>query len=185
MYEKLEQIKVLATRLHGGQKRKYSGDPYVSHTFRVSDTVKENGGDEAMIYAAILHDVLEDTPTTESELLTEMMAIVEPGMAMNVIRLVNELTDIFTHESYPDMNRAGRKEMEAIRMGRISPRAQTIKYADLLDNGKDILLNDPKFAKVYIKEKEVILRYMNRGNKTLYQRCLDFIKKPKVNFLEN
>ena len=185
MYEKLEQIKELATRLHGDQKRKYSGDPYVSHTFRVSDTVKENGGDEAMIYAAILHDVLEDTPTTESELLTEMMAIVEPGMAMNVIRLVNELTDIFTHESYPDMNRAGRKEMEAIRMGRISPRAQTIKYADLLDNGKDILLNDPKFAKVYIKEKEVILRYMNRGNKTLYQKCLDFIEKPKVNFLEN
>jgi (p)ppGpp synthase/HD superfamily hydrolase len=185
MYEKLEQIKELATRLHGDQKRKYSGDPYVSHTFRVSDTVKENGGDEAMIYAAILHDVLEDTPTTESELLTEMMAIVEQGMAMNVIRLVNELTDIFTHESYPDLNRAGRKEMEAIRMGRISPRAQTIKYADLLDNGKDILLNDPKFAKVYLKEKEVILRYMNRGNKTLYQRCLDFIKKPKVNFLEN
>lgn len=185
MYEKLEQIKELATRLHGDQKRKYSGDPYVSHTFRVSDTVKENGGDEAMIYAAILHDVLEDTPTTESELLTEMMAIVDPGMAMNVIRLVNELTDIFTHESYPDLNRAGRKEMEAIRMGRISPRAQTIKYADLLDNGKDILLNDPKFAKVYLKEKEVILRYMNRGNKTLYQRCLDFIKKPKVNFLEN
>ena len=165
MYEKLEQIKELATRLHGDQKRKYSGDPYVSHTFRVSDTVKENGGDEAMIYAAILHDVLEDTPTTESELLTEMMAIVEPGMAMNVIRLVNELTDIFTHESYPDLNRAGRKEMEAIRMGRISPRAQTIKYADLLDNGKDILLNDPKFAKVYLKEKEVILRYMNKGNK--------------------
>ena len=185
MYEKLEQIKELATRLHGDQKRKYSGDPYVSHTFRVSDTVKENGGDEAMIYAAILHDVLEDTPTTESELLTEMVAIVDPSMAMNVIRLVNELTDIFTHESYPDLNRAGRKEMEAIRMGRISPRAQTIKYADLLDNGKDILVNDPKFAKVYLKEKEVILRYMNRGNKTLYQRCLDFIKKPKVNFLEN
>ena len=176
---KLEQIKELATRLHGDQKRKYSGDPYVSHTFRVSDTVKENGGDEAMIYAAILHDVLEDTPTTESELLTEMMAIVEPGMAMNVIRLVNELTDIFTHESYPDLNRAGRKEMESIRMGRISPRAQTIKYADLLDNGKDILLNDPKFAKVYLKEKEVILRYMNKGNKTLHQRCLDFIEKTK------
>ena len=173
MYEKLEQIKELATRLHGDQKRKYSGDPYVSHTFRVSDTVKENGGDESMIYAAILHDVLEDTPTTESELLNEMMAIVEPGVAMDVIRLVNELTDVFTHESYPDINRAGRKEMEAIRMGRISPRAQTIKYADLLDNGKDILVNDPKFAKVYLKEKETILKYMNRGNKTLYRKCLD------------
>ena len=129
-----------------------------------------------MIYAAILHDVLEDTPTTESELLNEMMKIVEPGIAMDVVRLVNELTDIFTHESYPDINRAGRKEMEAIRMGRISPRAQTIKYADLLDNGKDILVNDPKFAEVYLKEKKVILKYMNKGNKTLYQKCLDFLE---------
>ncbi len=176
MSDTIEKVKEVATRLHGDQKRKYSGDPYVSHTFRVSDTVKENGGDKAMIYAAILHDVLEDTPTTESELLNEMMAIVGPGVAMDVIRLVNELTDVFTHESYPDLNRAGRKEMEAIRMGRISPRAQTIKYADLLDNSKDILVNDPKFAKVYLKEKEIILRYMNRGNKTLYQKCLDFLE---------
>ena len=66
--------------------------------------------------------------------------------------------------------------MEAIRMGRISPRAQTIKYADLLDNGKDILVNDPKFAEVYLKEKKVILKYMNKGNKTLYQKCLDFLE---------
>ena len=63
---KIEQVKELATRLHGDQKRKYSGDPYVSHTFRVADIVKEYGGDDAMIMAAILHDVLEDTPTTES-----------------------------------------------------------------------------------------------------------------------
>jgi guanosine-3',5'-bis(diphosphate) 3'-pyrophosphohydrolase len=175
-FDIIEKVKELATRLHGDQKRKYSGDPYVSHTFRVSDTVKENGGDESMVYAAILHDVLEDTPTTESELLNEMLVIVEPGVAMAVVRLVKELTDIFTHESYPDMNRSGRKEMEAIRMGRISPKAQTIKYADLLDNGKDVLVNDPKFAKVYLKEKENILRYMNRGNKTLYQKCLDFLE---------
>jgi (p)ppGpp synthase/HD superfamily hydrolase len=172
--EKLEKVRELATRLHGSQKRKYSGDPYVSHTFRVSDTVKENGGDESMIYAAVLHDVLEDTPTTESELLTDMMKIVEPGMAMDVIRLVIELTDVFTHESHPSTNRSGRKEMEAIRLGQTSPRAQTIKYADLLDNSKDILRNDPKFAKVYLKEKKTILNYMNKGNKNLYNKCLSF-----------
>jgi hypothetical protein len=63
--------------------------------------------------------------------------------------------------------------MEAIRLGRISSRAQTIKYADLLDNGQDIMKNDPKFGKVYLREKETILKYMNKGNKTLYQKCID------------
>jgi hypothetical protein len=31
---------------------------------------------------------------------------------------------------YPDLNRAERKRLEAIRLGSISDRAQTIKYAD-------------------------------------------------------
>ena len=66
--------------------------------------------------------------------------------------------------------------MEAMRMGKISPKAQTIKYADLLDNSKDILKNDPKFAKVYIGEKEQILKYMNRGNQELYKKCLSVLE---------
>jgi len=175
--EKINKIKELAILLHGNQKRKYTGEPYVTHTFRVSDMVKEYGGDEAMVYAAVLHDVLEDTPTTESELLEKIMSIVEPNIAMDVIRLVKELTDVFTTENYPKINRKGRKEMEAIRMGRISPRAQTIKYADLLDNSEDIMRNDPKFGKLYIKEKEVILKHMNKGNKNLYEKCLKIINK--------
>ena len=60
-----------------------------------------------------------------------------------------------------------------MRMGNISPRSQTIKYADLLDNGEDIMKNDPKFGELYIKEKQNILKYMNKGNSELYQRCLD------------
>lgn len=175
MSDKIEKVKELATELHGDQKRKYVGDPYVTHTFRVADIVKEHGGDDAMVMAALLHDVLEDTPTTEMELLTRMMEITDPKESMEVIKLVKDLTDVFTKENYPDVNRKGRKEMEAMRLGKISPKSQTIKYADLLDNGKDILKNDPKFAKVYLSEKETILKYMDKGNQTLYRKCLDFL----------
>ena len=96
-----------------------------------------------MVYAAILHDVLEDTPTTEDELFSYVTEITgDIKLSMDVLRLVKELTDVYTTEDYPDINRKGRKEMEAIRLGKTSSKAQTIKYADLLDNSMDILSNN-------------------------------------------
>ena len=175
MTEEIDKIKELATKAHGEQKRKYSGDPYVTHTFRVADTVEKYGGDVAQIMAAILHDVLEDTPMSENELWMELLTIVDTHIANDVIKLVRELTDVYTTENFPDFNRKARKEMESMRMGNISPRSQTIKYADLLDNGEDIMKNDPKFGELYLKEKRIILKYMNKGNQELYQKCLGMV----------
>ena len=133
-----------------------------------------------MVYAALLHDVLEDTPTSGTELLNYLMEITDkPELSMRVFRLVRELTDVYTKESYPDVNRRGRKELEAMRLGRISPKGQTIKYADLLDNGMDIMSNDPNFGKVYLREKEEILKYMNKGNQELYNKCLEVLENGK------
>ena len=127
-----------------------------------------------MVYAAILHDVLEDTPTTEDDLFSYITEITgDVKLSMDVLRLVKELTDVYTTEDYPDINRKGRKEMEAMRLGKTSSKAQTIKYADLLDNGMDIMANDPKFGEVYLKEKSQILKYMNKGNIELYNKCVE------------
>ena len=175
MSEEIDKIKELATKAHGDQKRKYSEDPYVTHTFRVADTVEKYGGDVAQIMAAILHDVLEDTPMSENELWVELLTIVDTHIANDVIKLVRELTDVYTTENFPDFNRKVRKEMESMRMGNISPRSQTIKYVDLLDNGEDIMKNDPKFGELYLKEKRNILKYMNKGDQELYQKCLGMV----------
>lgn len=172
---KFSLVKELATELHGEQKRKYSGEPYVTHTIRVANIVEEHGGDDNMVYAALLHDVLEDTETTEMELFSMLSNIIGNYDSMDTVRLVKELTDVFTTEEYPKINRGGRKEMESLRLGMVSPRSQTIKYADLLDNSSDILKNDPKFAKVYLKEKRMILDQMNQGNQTLYKKCLNVL----------
>jgi (p)ppGpp synthase/HD superfamily hydrolase len=174
--DKLKDIVLLAKDLHGNQKRKYTGEPYVNHTVQVAKIVKNYGGDDIMVYAAVLHDVLEDTDTTKEGLFNHLRQIIGPEKAIEVVKLVQELTDVFTKDDYPDINRKGRKEMEAMRLGSISSKAQTIKYADLLDNGQDIMKNDPKFGKVYLREKEEILKHMNRGNQELYKKCLSSLE---------
>ena len=174
--DKLKDIILLAVDLHGNQKRKYTGEPYVNHTVQVAKIVKNYGGDDVMVYAAVLHDVLEDTNTTKEELFNHLRQIIGSGKAIEVVKLVQELTDVFIKDDYPNINRKGRKEMEAMRLGAISPKAQTIKYADLLDNGQDIMKNDPKFGRVYLKEKEQILKHMNKGNQELYKKCLSALE---------
>ena len=157
MSDTIEKVKEVATRLHGDQKRKYSGDPYVSHTFRVSDTVKENGGDESMIYAAILHDVLEDTKVTHSELRVFLHNVFSVEISEKILSLVVELTDVFTKENFPDNNRKERKQLEALRLAYVSDEAKQIKLVDIEHNSESILEHDPKFAKVFLEEKKFLI----------------------------
>ncbi|AIE75780.1 MULTISPECIES: bifunctional (p)ppGpp synthetase/guanosine-3',5'-bis(diphosphate) 3'-pyrophosphohydrolase [unclassified Synechocystis] len=46
--------------LHAQQRRK-SGEPYIAHPVAVAGLLRDLGGDEAMIAAGFLHDVVEDT----------------------------------------------------------------------------------------------------------------------------
>jgi (p)ppGpp synthase/HD superfamily hydrolase len=77
-----------------------------------------------------------------------------------VFRMVNDLTDQFTHEHYPEMNRAERKTLEAFRISEISGGALKVKLADLIHNTTDIVHNDPDFAVKYLQEKRRILRFI-------------------------
>jgi (p)ppGpp synthase/HD superfamily hydrolase len=49
-----------AAEKHGGQARKGTAVPYLSHLMAVTSLVLEAGGDEGMAIAALLHDVVED-----------------------------------------------------------------------------------------------------------------------------
>ncbi|HET7608709.1 MAG TPA: HD domain-containing protein, partial [Gammaproteobacteria bacterium] len=52
---------------HQGQKR-LSGEPYIAHPVAVADLLADLHMDAPTIIAAILHDVIEDTPTAKDEL---------------------------------------------------------------------------------------------------------------------
>ncbi len=51
---------VIAAKIHKDQRRKGSDVPYIVHPFEVALILQENGADEEMIAAGLLHDVLED-----------------------------------------------------------------------------------------------------------------------------
>ncbi|MEM9172098.1 MAG: bifunctional (p)ppGpp synthetase/guanosine-3',5'-bis(diphosphate) 3'-pyrophosphohydrolase, partial [Pseudomonadota bacterium] len=72
-YLPTEQIELVAraydfgARAHHGQKRK-SGAPYISHPVAVAMILAEMRLDSETIAAAILHDVIEDTPAATEEI---------------------------------------------------------------------------------------------------------------------
>ncbi len=63
----LNRAYVYAMRAHGEQKRA-SGDPYFTHPLEVAAILTDLKLDDATIAAALLHDTIEDTPTTRAEI---------------------------------------------------------------------------------------------------------------------
>jgi (p)ppGpp synthase/HD superfamily hydrolase len=72
----IEQAIEFAAYAHRNQKRKGTGIPYISHPFAVAMILQRAGCDEEVIVAGILHDTLEDTETTEEQLLTRFGSVV-------------------------------------------------------------------------------------------------------------
>lgn len=59
----IEKAYLLAEKSHEGQFRK-TGEPYIEHPVSVAEILVEHGMDSTCIAAALLHDVVEDTPVT-------------------------------------------------------------------------------------------------------------------------
>lgn len=64
----IENAFAFAEHAHKEQKRK-SGEPYITHPIAVATILAEMHMDGESIAAAILHDVLEDSPTTKGEMI--------------------------------------------------------------------------------------------------------------------
>ena len=63
----LDRAYVYAMKAHGSQTRA-SGDPYFSHPLEVAAILTDLKLDDATIAAALLHDTIEDTPTTRAQI---------------------------------------------------------------------------------------------------------------------
>ena len=150
-----------AQEAHKNHQRKYTGDPYYVHLDEVRNIVKQAGGTIEQQAAALLHDTVEDTSVTPADVTKEF--------GPKIAKLVIELTDVSKPE---DGNRKTRKAMDRDKLAGVSAEAQTVKYADLISNGKDIAQNDPKFAKVYHAEKADLLRVMKKGNQNLRKQAI-------------
>jgi len=154
-----------ATVMHGDQKRKYTGEPYVVHCFEVADWVASVTDDATMIAAALLHDVVEDTPATEAD--------VRQMFGDRIADLVAWLTDVSKTEHG---NRAARKEIDRLHSAVSPADAQTIKLADLCSNTQSIVRHDPGFAVVYLKEKALLLPMLDKGDTRLWEAAKMFLE---------
>jgi (p)ppGpp synthase/HD superfamily hydrolase len=158
----LERARVFATAAHAavGQKRKYTGEPYVVHPLEVANIVMAAGGSEASIAAAMLHDVLEDTAVTYD--------LLEDEFGNEVAELVLWLTDVSKPE---DGNRSTRKALDRQHSAAAPAEAQTIKVADLISNTRSIVAHDPDFAVVYLQEKRQLLEVLTKADPALLNQA--------------
>ncbi|GCE81759.1 HD domain-containing protein [Komagataeibacter oboediens] len=167
MTDLISRADVFAAAAHASidQRRKYTGDPYIVHPRRVAQTVKETGARDEVVAAALLHDVVEDTPVTLAEIRAEF--------GEDVAALVEMVTDVSRPE---DGNRKVRKAMDRDHLALASAEGQTIKLADLIDNTASITRYDPGFARIYMREKAELLGVLEKGNKTFHQHASFLVK---------
>lgn len=173
----LQQVRDFADRAHGDQKRKYTPERYIVHPVRVMEICRQYTSSLPVLSAALLHDVLEDTPVTKGEIYDFLSTIMSREDAMQTIELVVELTDVYIKKVYPQWNRKKRKEKESERIALTSPDAQTIKYADIIDNSKEIVQYDEDFGPKFLNECGNLLRQINKGNPDLYKLAIETVEQ--------
>ncbi|WP_276503449.1 HD domain-containing protein [Terrimonas pollutisoli] len=169
MNDQLEKIKEFAAKAHEGQWRKFADEPYIKHPVRVMNICQRYSQKMSIPAAALLHDVLEDTTVTQAELNQFLHSVMDNLTASETMKLVGDMTDIYTKQQYLQWNRRKRKAMEVERMQKTSPDAQTIKYADIIDDCLDLNNAEPDFARLFLFECRALLKAMIDGNNELRQ----------------
>ena len=169
MENKVQLALKIATEAHGSinQKRK-TGEDYITHPVAVMEIVASVSDDPDMLAAALLHDVIEDVYPKNGMYnigwLTELFG-------SRVASLVIELTNEYTKEKYPHLNRKKRKELENHRVQGTSADGKTIKLADILHNCRG---DQPKmggFLEMYRREKLEQLGVLHGGNSILFAKA--------------
>lgn len=169
----------LVKQLHAGQERKWTGMPYWTHPYSVATRVQSL---PLGIEVAFCHDLIEDVDGFEFPDL--IFALTDIGYsnaeALMITHYVLDLSDVYTKEAYPHLNRKERKLLEAQRLSEIDHLPQSVKYSDMIDNVPCVAENGRGFARVYIPEKKMILASMTAGDEGLRVDALLVISKAEI-----
>lgn len=130
--KKIISAVAFAAQKHSDQRRKdHAASPYINHPIALAEvlTAEANITDPDILCAAILHDTLEDTETTPSEL--------EERFGKRIALIVSEVTD---DKSLP---REERKRLQIVHAAAASREAKLVKLADKICNLRDIIAHPP------------------------------------------
>src|SRR6266850_2491371 len=121
-----------AAHKHRDQRRKDAeSSPYINHPIALADVLINEGGvtDVEVLCAALLHDTVEDTATTQQELAN--------AFGSKIARIVAEVTD---DKSLP---KAERKRLQVEHAASLSKEAKLVKLADKICNLRDVSDHPP------------------------------------------
>jgi guanosine-3',5'-bis(diphosphate) 3'-pyrophosphohydrolase len=121
-----------AAHKHRNQRRKDAdASPYINHPIALANVLANEAGiaNVTVLAAALLHDTIEDTDTTEGELEKEF------GPAIAAV--VAEVTD---DKMLPE---AERKRLQFEHAAHISREAKLVKLADKICNLRDVASSPP------------------------------------------
>jgi len=121
----LDAAYVLAMQAHGQQTRE-NGDPYITHPLAVADILAGYRLDTASIVTALLHDVIEDTPVT----LTEIERRFGPAIG----GLVDGVTKLTRLELQSDRTKQAENFRKLVLAMSKDIRVLLVKLADRLHN---------------------------------------------------
>ena len=128
----IKKALALATEKHKNHTRlAKKKSPYIAHPIAVRHILSDVGGveDAEVLAAALLHDTLEDTPTTREELIE--------NFGQMVCSLVEEVSDDKT------LPRQTRKDLQIQHAPQLSEGAVLIKLGDKISNVTDITHTPP------------------------------------------
>ena len=121
-----------AAEKHRNQRRKDAdASPYINHPIALANLLANEGGvsDATVLCAAVLHETIEDTETSEDELTAAFGSKVSP--------VVLEVTDDKLLEKHV------RKQRQIEHAPHISTEAKLVKLADKICNPRDIRASPP------------------------------------------
>ena len=121
-----------AAQQHSRQRRKNAdATPYINHPIEVAAHLAGVGGitDEDVLVAALLHDTIEDTQTSEAQ--------IAGSFGPRVAAIVVECTDD------KSLAKAERKRLQIVHAPDKSPEAKMVKLADKTCNLRSILADPP------------------------------------------
>jgi len=128
--QRFEEALNFCVRLHSQQRRKGTQVPYIAHLLAVAAFVLEDGGDEDLVIAALLHDAVED----QGGLDTLQMIRIKFGD--RVADIVDGCTDSYTVPKPPWWER---KERYLDHLRAANSDVLRVSLADKLHNSRSIL----------------------------------------------
>ncbi|MFC3677495.1 RelA/SpoT family protein [Ferrovibrio xuzhouensis] len=140
----LNRAYVFSMKAHGTQKRA-SGDPYFSHPVEVAGILAGMKLDSTAIATGLLHDTLEDTVATSTE--------IEKNFGKDVLRLVDGVTKLSRIELQSDRTRQAENFRKLLLAMSNDIRVLLVKLADRLHNMRTLhFIGTPDKRKRIAKE---------------------------------